>query len=63
MATVRPMTRSVACHTSPMPPIAIRDSQLVAPAEGDALRRSHLFSTASMTFFAMGAAIVLPYPD
>ena len=42
MATVRPMTRSVASHTSPMPPIAIRESQLVAAAEGDALRRSHL---------------------
>ena len=35
MATVRPMTRSVASHTSPMPPIAIRDSQLVSPTEGE----------------------------
>ena len=25
MATVRPMTRSVACQTSPMPPIAMRE--------------------------------------
>lgn len=37
--------------------------QLVAAAEGHSLRRSHLPSTASMTFFAMGAAIVLPLPD
>ena len=37
--------------------------QLVAAAEGHTLRRSHLPSTASMTFFAIGAAIVSPLPD
>ena len=37
--------------------------QLVAAAEGHSLRRSHLPSTASMTCFAMGAAMVLPLPD
>ena len=63
MATVRPMTWSVASHTSPMPPIAIREIELVAAAEGHTLCRSHLLSTASMTFFAIGAAIVLPLPD
>src|SRR5680860_952579 len=32
MATVRPITRSVACHTSPMPPIATRlDSWYLPP--------------------------------
>ena len=37
--------------------------QLVTAAEGHTLRRSHLFSTASMTFFAIGDAMRSPYPD
>src|SRR5690606_18944775 len=34
--------------------------ELVAPPEGDPCCGSHLFSTASMTFLAMGAATMLP---
>src|SRR5690606_33288729 len=37
--------------------------QLVASTERHTLRRPHLPSTASMTFFAIGAAIALPEPD
>ena len=36
--------------------------QLVAAAEGHTLRRSHLSSTASMTFFAIGAAMHVAAP-
>src|SRR5690606_15650321 len=37
--------------------------QLVATTERHTLRRPHLPSTASMTFFAIGAAMLLPEPD
>ena len=37
--------------------------EFVAAAESHTLCRSHRPSTASMTFFAIGAAIVLPLPD
>src|SRR5690606_6108127 len=37
--------------------------QLVATTERHTLRRPHLPSTASMTLFAIGAAIPLPDPD
>ena len=37
--------------------------QFVAPSEGEPCARSHLFSTASSTCFAMGAAMRLPYPS
>lgn len=37
--------------------------ELVPPTEGESAGGSHLFSTASMTFFATGAATVLPTPD
>ena len=37
--------------------------QLVPTTEGEAACGSHLLSTASMTFFAIGAATVFPKPD
>src|SRR5690606_7258549 len=37
-------------------------TQLITPAERHTLRWPHCASTASMTFFAMGAAIVFPEP-
>src|SRR5690606_39686281 len=48
-----------------LPHAADRDParQLVSPTEGEAARGSHLFSTASMTFFASGPAVPLPDPD
>src|SRR5690606_34877803 len=48
-----------------LPHAADRDParQLVSPTEGEAACGSHLFSTASMTFFASGPAVPLPDPD
>src|SRR5690606_12967664 len=48
------LAHSAACHAR---------AQLVASAERHTLGWPHCASTASMTFFAMGAAIEFPSPD